>query len=246
MCAARDSGDGKDDMTAWIKAACVAGVLVVASGCGGGGSSFADGSFKEITDATSGDMKDLKSLHMSGSLTTGDSKIGIDVSATTDGACRGTISQDDGHAEVLSTGHESWMRPDDAFWEKSVPDQAAVIEQAVGDKWVVVPAGADFDSFCDLDSLLGSFDDKKDPSDGPTKKEGVESVGGVDAVKLSGKSDGQAVAAWVAVDDPHYILKFELGEGGDTSGTLTFSEFDDSVDVKAPASSDVFDLGSLG
>jgi hypothetical protein len=233
-------------MTGWTKAACIAGVLAVASGCGGGGDSFADGSFKEITKATSADMKELKSLHMAGNLVTDNSKIGIDVSADTDGACHGTISQGEGHAQVLSTGDQSWMKPDDTFWELSAPGQAAAIEQAVGDKWVVVPASADFSSFCDLDGLLDSFDDDDDSSDGPTKKEGVESVGGEDAVKLTGKSDGQSMAAWVAVDDPHHILKFELGEGGDTSGTLTFSDFDEPVEVTAPAPSDVFDLGSLG
>jgi hypothetical protein len=232
-------------MTAWFKTACVAGVLVVVAGCGGG-ESFADKPIKEITQATSDDMKDVKSLHMAGSLDTGDAKVGIDVSTTTDGACRGTISQNGGHAEVLSTGDQTWMKPDHAFWELSAPGQASEIEQTVGDKWVVVPSSADFDSFCDLSTFLDSFDDQNNKSDGPTENEGVESVGGEDAVKLTGKSDGQPVAAWVAVDSPHRILKFELGAGGDTSGTLTFTEFDEPVDVKAPAASDTFDLSTLG
>jgi hypothetical protein len=54
------------------------------------------------------------------------------------------------------------------------------------------------------------------------------------------------LSAWVAADDPHYIVKLELGEGGDTSGEMNFSDFDEPVDVTTPEPSDVVDLSSLG
>ena len=228
------------------RAAYAAGVLAVVTGCGGGGDSFTDKSFKEITRATSADMQDVKSLHMSGNLTQESQELGLDVSVTTDGECQGEISLGNGSAQIVSTGDAAWMRPDHAFWEEQAPDQSAQIEQTVGDKWVVVPSGSDFDSFCDLDSLLDSFDDDTDSSDEPSKVEGVESVGGHDAVKLSGKSDGQDMSAWVAVDDPHHMLKLVLGGGGDTAGTISFSAFDEPVDVKTPGPSEVIDLSSLG
>jgi hypothetical protein len=229
------------------KASAVVGVLALTTACGGGGGdSFADKPLKEITTTVSSDMKDLKSLHMSGQLTSSDQKVGLDLSVTTDGQCQGTVSVGGGSAQVLSTGDRSWMKPDDAFWEEQAPDQASLIEQTVGDKWVVAPSETDFASFCDLDSFLDAFDKDNDKSDGPTEKGGVESVGGSDALKLLGKSDGQDMSAWVAVDSPHRLLKIELAPGGDTSGTVTFSEFDEPVDVKAPADSEVIDLSSLG
>ena len=232
----------------WMsRSALAVGTAVVVAGCGGGGDAFEDKSLTEITSATSADMKKVESLHMAGDLTSDSQKITLDISVTTDGDCEGTVALGDGQAEVRSTGGEAWMRPNDTFWEEQAPGQAAAIEQAVGDKWVVVPSDSQIDSFCDLDSFLDSFDDDSDSSDGPSENEGVESVGGIDAVKVSGKNkDGQQQAAWVAVDDPHHLLKFELGEGGDTTGTVTFTEFDDPVDVQKPADSDVVDLSTLG
>jgi hypothetical protein len=238
----------EDNVKVWTAAAYVAGSLVAATGCGGGdGDSFADQPIKQITQAVDEDMKSVKSLHMKGQLTSSGQKVGVDLSVTTGGQCEGAVSVGNGSTRVMSTGDAAWMKPDDAFWEQQAPDQAALIEQTVGDKWVVVPTDSSVASFCDLDSFLKSFSEDTNDSDGPTRKEGVESVSGQDALKLTGKSDGQDMTAWVAVDDPHHLLKLELGEGGaETTGTMAFSGFDEPVDVKTPAPSEAIDLDNLG
>ncbi len=65
-------------------------------------------------------------------------------------------------------------------------------------------------------------------------------------MKLEGKDDnGKPVTAWVAADDPHYILKMQVSQGSEP-GTITFCDFNKSVSVEAPPSDQVIDLSKLG
>jgi hypothetical protein len=49
---------------------------------------------------------------------------------------------------------------------------------------------------------------------------------------------------WIAVDDPHHILEMEVTQG-EEPGTITFSSFDEELDVQAPADDEVIDLDQL-
>ncbi|HET7430372.1 MAG TPA: hypothetical protein VFJ89_02600 [Nocardioides sp.] len=227
-------------------AAVVTVVAVLAAGCGGGSdSSFADQSTETITQAASADMKALKTLHITGDVTTNGQRIDLDMRSTTDGECQGTVEVASGSAQIVSSRGSYWMKPDKAFWKQTAGAQASVIEQAVGDKWVTVPANSGLDEVCDLDNFLKAFDNASgnDPSASPSSA-GTEQIDGQDAVKIAGEEKGQPVAAWVATADPHYILKLEVG-GASDGGTLSFSDFDQPVDVKTPSPSEVVDLSQL-
>ena len=50
--------------------------------------------------------------------------------------------------------------------------------------------------------------------------------------------------AWIATEGKHYILKLEVTDG-EEPGTITFSEFNEDVDVEAPAEDEVIDLTSV-
>lgn len=233
-------------MTTTRTAGVLAAAVVLLAGCGGGGNDFADQPPKDIAKAAASDMKDLKSLRMQGDLTTSGQKIGVDMLITTSGDCQGTITVSGGSAQIVSSGGQAYMKPDKSFWESQAPGQAAQIEAVVGDKWVVIPNGNGLDAACDLSKLLDGID-KPDAiaSDAPSSAT-ADSVDGQDAVKLSGKDDsGNPLTAWVASDDPHYILKMEVSQG-DEPGTITFSDFNKSVTVDAPSSDEVIDLSKLG
>ena len=67
-----------------------------------------------------------------------------------------------------------------------------------------------------------------------------------DVMVLTTESEeGDALTAWVAVDDPHHVLKLEVTEGKEP-GILTFSGFDEKPDVKPPADDEVVDLTQAG
>jgi len=234
-------------MTTTRTAGVLAAAVVLLAGCGGGGNDFADQPPKDIAKAAAADMKDLKSLRMQGDLTTSGQKIGVDMQITTSGDCQGSITVTGGTAQIVSSGGQAYMKPDKSFWESQAPGQAAQIEAVVGDKWVVIPSGSGLDSACDLTKMLDGIGSNpgSNPSDAPTAAT-ADSVAGQDAVKLSGKDNsGKPVVAWVATDDPHYILKLQVTQGSEP-GIITFSDFDKTVTVQAPPSDQVIDLSKLG
>lgn len=215
--------------------------MTLLSACGGG---FADESATTILEETEKDMKALSSVRVAGEMTQDGESVALDMVVSTSGDCEGTLEIQDGTAEIRSVGGESWMKPDDAFWESFAGEQAALIQGVVGDNWVVLPEDeGDFSEFCDLDELLEDTgdDDKAEP-----EKDGTEEVDGQETVRLTSETDdGDPTKVWVTVDDPHHILKMEV-ESGDEPGTITFSDFDEELEVQAPAEDEVVDLNELG
>ncbi len=223
-------------------AAYAIGIAVAAAmtGCGGDdgdASGFADEPTEDIVAAAQKAMGDLESVHLAGEVTTEGNTITMDMSLSTTGDCEGELSIDGGALEVLQVGGTGWFKADDAFWEGQAADQADRIIAAAGDKWVV-DSGTQFTSFCDLDGFLEEIVSSDD--DEEYEKDGTEDVDGAEAVKITGGDS----TAFIAADDPHYILK--LAGSGDGEGEITFSEFDEDIEVEAPADDEVVSLDQLG
>jgi hypothetical protein len=233
-----------------LRAALVATALLGAAACGSGdgddgGDDFADQSAADIKDAAIEDMKSVTSLKMDGTISESGEEVTLKLSSDTDGQCAGEISQSGGTAQFIG-GDETFLKGDEAFWTNTTggAQQAQQILALVGDKWAKVPAeaGSSFESFCDLDNLLEDFT-KEDDSE--VKKGDTDEVDGEDAIILEGTSDsGNPTKAWIAVDGKHHILKLQ-GEG-DTSGSFTFSDYDEPVDAEAPPADEVVDLSQQG
>jgi len=213
-------------------------VAAALTGCGDDESSdFADKSAKDIVAAAQKAMSGLESVHLEGEITTDGSTITMDLSSSTTGNCEGDFSIDGGALEVLQVDGEGWFKADEAFWQQQAPDQAAQIVAEAGDKWVIDPENQ-FTSFCDLEGLLEELSSPDE--DDKFEKDGTDDVDGDDAVKINGEDS----TALIATDEPHYILKLE--GSGDDEGAITFSAFDDEIDVEAPAADDTVDLDQLG
>lgn len=219
-----------------------AAALVLLAGCGGG---FADESADTIVKAAAEDMKKLKSVRMEGDIATQGQEISLDMQVATDGACQGSLSMMGGTAEIISTGDETWFKPDDAFWDATAGAQADQVKSMVGDKWVVMPPGqSDVASLCDLDQLLDQVGSKDGIED--AKKGETEDVDGEEAVVVEGKTEeDDPLKAWIATEGEHHILKMEVTQG-DEPGTITFSEFDEDFEVQPPADDQVVDFSQMG
>lgn len=220
----------------------VAASATLLAGCAGSG--FADQSAEEIASATEKDMKALSSVSMKGEIASDGQEIALDLSLNTDGECEGSITLQGGTAELRSTGSESWMKPDQTFWETFAGPSASQIVEIVGDRWVVIPEGTqDFASFCDLDELL---EDLNSDEDDPGEVEGTEELDGEDVVVINTETDeGDPLTVYVRTDEPHYLLKMEVSEG-EEPGQFTFADFDEELDVQAPPEDEVVDLNQLG
>jgi hypothetical protein len=233
-----------------IRAAAALSLLVLAAGCGGGdkdddtgsGDDFAKQSGDEIAAAAKADMKDLDSVKYSGEINSGGSSISLDIQASGDGQCTGSIGIGDGTAEVLAKDGENWFRPDEAFWRQQAPEDADAIMAAVGDKWVI-DSDANFSQFCDLDAFFDNI--FKDEADGGEyKTAGTDELDGQKVVKVEQTDEDGSSVGYVLVEGDHYLLKIERTEG-DQPGKLEFSEFDEDFEVEAPAEDEVVDPSTL-
>jgi hypothetical protein len=217
-----------------------------ATACGSEEDDFADSSVEDIQKAAVADMKDASSLKMSGSFTNGEQEQTLDVSMNTEGECTGTLEVGGGSAEFISLADAAYLKGDQDFWEATTgdPNQAAAVMALVGDKWAKVPGGGEgFGDACDLESLLDGLEEE----DGEAKAEKGEEteVDGQEAIELVSEEDGETTTALVSLEDPHYILSVEV-TGGDEPGSFTFSEFDEEIDLAAPAEDEVVDLSQQG
>jgi hypothetical protein len=226
------------------------GAAAVLSACGGDGGCAEGGDFAarpadEIVKGAKSDMSDLDAVRVAGSMSSDGQEIKLDIQASADGDCTGSIGAAGGSAELLGVSGKTWMKPDEAFWRASVGDSADQIISLVGDKWVVIPEDEDsLNTFCDVDDLLDEL--LKDEDSGSTySKQGTDEVDGDDVVKIDNEDKEEGTSTgYVLVDDPHYLVKIEKTEGEDT-GSVTFSEFDEEFEVEAPADDDVIDLDKL-
>lgn len=158
-----------------LAASAAAAAVLILSGCGGGdddgggdggsggseGSDFAEQSADDVVAEALDAMSGLKSTRMQADITTGGQEIALDVALDTDGNCEGSVSVGGGTAEVIRQGEQSWFRADEAFWRAQAGEAADQVLQLVGDKWVVDDQDQ-FSSFCDLDELIGGFEDNND------------------------------------------------------------------------------------
>lgn len=212
---------------------------------------FADKPIKEIQDAALADMKSLESVRMAGDITTDGEQMSLDLRLTTSGDCTGSISSDGAKAEIIGLGEESYLKGSKEFWTQSAgpggEQQAEALIGLIGDKWAKVPGGG-FTEICDLDDFLDNLDDSSDADSEKEKGEvvGETEVDGTPAVEIVSEEDGEETTVWIgSEEDKHYILKMEV-VGGDEPGQFTFSEFNEPLDVKAPAKDEVVDLGAMG
>lgn len=232
-------------MRSWRTTIGVLGAAALLAACGDddeGG--FADQDPEEITAEVEADMKALSSVRMTGELVTDGERMSIDMAVSTAGDCEGTIGQDGAEAEIISVDGSSYMKPDAAFWELFAGEQASMLVEIVGDRWVAVPGEqGDFSEFCNLDQLLDEVGGEDDPRD--VEVEGTEQIDGQEAVRLATTTEeGDPVTVWVAAEDPHVILQMEVTQG-DEPGTIRFSAFDEPLDVEAPPTAEVVDLSEL-
>ncbi|MBZ5740962.1 hypothetical protein [Nocardioides mangrovi] len=222
------------------------GMAALLSACGGGDDDFASKKGEDIADAAKADMGDLKSVRVGGTITSGDQDIDLDLQVSTEGDCTGSLGIGGGSTELLGVDGQTWMRPDEAFWTSFAGDTADQIMAAVGDKWVVIPSDEDsFNQFCDLDELLDQMLTSDDSSASTYTTKDTSEIDGDTVVAVDDESDDGTSTGYVLVDSPHYLVKIDK-TGGDSSGTVTFTDFDEDVDVSAPADDEVVDLNSLG
>ena len=82
-------------------------------------------------------------------------------------------------------------------------------------------------------------EEAKDPTVGD-----VVEYDGQQALQLVTEQDSGTTTVWVAAEGAHYILRME-NVGETEPGTITMTDFNEPLEVEAPAEDDYIDLSSL-
>lgn len=204
---------------------------------------FTEKSVADIQAAAVEDMMAATSLRMVGQREQDGKTITLDLAVTTEGKCDGTMTAGEGTAGLRSVDGASYVKGDEEFWKAMAGDQATMIVALIGDKWAKLPSGGDdFSSFCDLDEFFNELDNDDTTND---KLGATREIDGVEAIEVT--SDGESggtLSVWVSTADPHYIVSIEE-VGGTEPGKFTFSDFNETFEITAPADDEIVDLGAM-
>lgn len=207
-------------------------------------SSYEDTPIDQIGDDVEKAMKELDTVHLAGNFVDDEGqKILMDVTVSRTGDCEGSMQiAEVGSMEIIGVDGVSYFKADEAFWKSQGGEQASVILGLIGDKWTTDSSDPEgFAELCDLDELLSDLN-SDDVSGDDSKVTGTEEVSGMETVTIDFTSDdGNPGVAYVAAEDPHYFVRFEVEE----EGSMVFSRFDEPLDVQKPADSEIFDLAKL-
>ena len=173
------------------------------------------------------DVSSAKSVHITGSGTSGNTQLSLDLRLE-----RGTGGS--GHIEIGGYGFDI-VRIDNKLYFKA--DKAAlnhfagaVVARLLAGKWFVVPAGSSgfgsFTPFTDLQKLMNQIL----TASGRVEKGEETKVGDQPAITLTDTKNGGTL--YVATTGPAYPL--QLKPGKNRTGTISFTDWDQPVTLTAP------------
>jgi hypothetical protein len=202
---------------------------------------FLDQSPRSIAKAAFADMRKVTSLRILGD--TEDRKngrMGVDVSVGKSG-CSGSITTEDGGFQIRQNDDGAWVRGDEDFVRAQAgsPSQADAAWKKLRGTWVPLDGKDAYLELCDLDELLANFTlDESDTSE-TIDADTVVQVGDADAIPLTGQDGRKLTTIWVAVADPHHVLKMAPARDTGMPDALFFEEFGADVVVETPAKKDI-------
>jgi hypothetical protein len=216
-------------------------LLLVAAlaGCGGSsssGSGIADKSPAAILAATKVAADGAKSVHVSGSIVSGNSPITLDMQLLAGKGGRGQLSQDGLSFELIEVGGTVYIKGSSAFYKHIGGSAAAQLLQG---KWLKAPAtSSDFASLGQLTNLRELVDQTLSDH-GTLTKTGTTTIKGQKVVGITGKAKGGTL--YVAAAGKPYPV--EIAKSGTSSDSITFDRWDEPLTLSAPANA--IDINAL-
>lgn len=232
--------------------------VVIIGGCGSGSSSssssarasgVASRSPAQIVAAAQSTLRSANGFVVAGELTQDGQAVKIQIVDAGTSKLQVQLNANGRTAEIMTLGGAGYVRANRAFWTAQVGAQAANL----ANRWIELPASASeqlisgFGQFAPttLSKCLGE-------NLGTLSRAGTTTVDGSPAVVVRQAGNvpgGNPGTLAVATDGPAYPLRVTStgptrpggkvdacndGKGGDTEGTLTFSDFNHAPPVTAP------------
>ncbi|HEX6869951.1 MAG TPA: hypothetical protein VF163_02540 [Micromonosporaceae bacterium] len=176
-----------------------------------------------------------KSFHVKGETTEEGAAAKIDMKfAGKDFA--GTVESAGMTLELVRVGADLYMKAPVEFWQSFVPKEQQAALALLNGKYVKVDATSP-----DFSAMANAFNtDELVKPEGTVSKGEAKTINGTPAIGLVDSKDN-AVLYIATVGEP-LPLK---AEGPSGTGSLEFTEYNATFDIKAPAAAEVFDLKSI-
>jgi len=179
------------------------------------------------------------SVRIKGQISTGGKKITIDIAGDRDGKnTRAVVNDGTGEVELLTTGGNTYIKADSAYWTKNSTAAAAKI--AAG-KYVKVPSGMGTGDLKVGSLLDGAFTDL--PLAGVLQKVEPTDVDGTPAYLLADRLKPQSGQMYVTADGKSNLLRIVSAKGD--AGTLDFSQWNAVPPVSPPPADQLVKIPGL-
>lgn len=208
-------------------AAALAVLALVAAGCGSSSSSsgIASESPNQIITSAKRAMSSLKSVRMViTNIPTANGRLDMDLSLVPHVGARGTFTIGGVPIQTVYVGGQLYMNAPAAFWRRFNPPIASLLSG----RWIHAPMNSSLAAIVQLMNFTTAI--SRIPTGHDNVKLGTTTVNGQSAVKLKGKSSG--TIGYVATQGKPYILEISIPS---SHATMSFSQFDQPVSLKAPA-----------
>ncbi|CAL9351808.1 hypothetical protein [Streptomyces sp. enrichment culture] len=223
--------------------------VALLAGCGGDsgdeGKPFEGQSADDIAAKAVEATRQAKSMHVKGDTRLEDgSTVTIDVSVDQQKNCQGTIGAGGTRADVRHTDATLYLHGDEQYWQTALEQQPGAARK-LQDKWVKMPANdATTAGVCDKQGFVAAMDEDESERQG-MKRGSTTEVNGEEALKLTkDASGGEKLTLYVATEGEPYILKTTT-EGGKNPGSVTFSEYGETVDPEQPPAGETVDMKEI-
>jgi hypothetical protein len=204
---------------------------VVLGGCGGGTKSngIADMTPKQILSAVKKAIADAKSVHISGSGTTGGTPLSLDLRLAKDKGGAGHVEVGGYGFDIVRIGQSLYLKAN----RKSLTHFAGgAAAQLLADRWFKVSASSTgFGSFTPLTDLQALMNQILHAS-GRVEKGAETKVDGQPVIALTDGANGGTL--YVATTGPAYPLELKSSPGADKAGAIAFAGWDQPVTLTAP------------
>ncbi|GAB2590506.1 hypothetical protein GCM10027168_24610 [Streptomyces capparidis] len=202
---------------------------------------------QEIFDKSEAAFKGATALRINGTMAGGGMRMDMAVDDT--GDCDGKVAQDGAQVQLMKQSETVYLKMSGAFWRQFAGEDADAAQALVGDRWIKATTsdqGAeDFSQMCDLKELTGSMSEDGSSARDSATKGATTTVDGVPVVEVKYESDEDGpMTMYVSTVGKPYPVKLTGTDDG-KAAEVTFSDYDQPVEIKAPAASEVLDYAQL-
>jgi hypothetical protein len=205
-----------------------AAVLAACGSSSPSGNGVASKSASDILTASTNAIQGAKSVHVSGSLTSGGETITLDLNILSGVGAKGSMSQNGLSFQLIAVGKYIYINGSPSFWKHFGGAAAAQLFQG---KWLKAPSGsgdfASLSSLTNLHQLAGALL----TGHGKLSKGSTSTVNGQKVIALTGSSESGNL--YVATTGKPYPI--EISKGAGSAQHVDFDRYNAAVSLKAPS-----------